>query len=33
LGKAGQVIAVRVVSLADRRGPPAEARSLYEVVG
>ena len=32
LGKAGQVVAVRVLGLAERRGPPAEARSLYEML-
>jgi ribosome-associated heat shock protein Hsp15 len=32
LGKGGQVIAVRVVALADRRGPATEARGLYEVL-
>jgi ribosome-associated heat shock protein Hsp15 len=32
LGKAGQVVAVRVLALAERRGPPAEARSLYEML-
>jgi len=30
--KGGQVIAVRVLSLAERRGPPTEARALYEVL-
>jgi ribosome-associated heat shock protein Hsp15 len=32
LGKGGQVIAVRVVALAERRGPAPEARTLYEVL-
>jgi ribosome-associated heat shock protein Hsp15 len=32
LGKAGQVVAVRVLALAERRGPATEARSLYEVL-
>jgi ribosome-associated heat shock protein Hsp15 len=32
LGKAGQVVAVRVLALAERRGPPSEARTLYEVL-
>ena len=32
LGKGGQVLAVRVLALAQRRGPPSEARALYEVL-
>jgi ribosome-associated heat shock protein Hsp15 len=28
----GQVIAVRVLALAERRGPAVEARSLYEIL-
>ena len=32
LGKGGQVIAVRVLALAERRGPAPEARNLYEVL-
>jgi ribosome-associated heat shock protein Hsp15 len=32
LGKGGQVIAVRVLALAERRGPATEARTLYEVL-
>jgi ribosome-associated heat shock protein Hsp15 len=32
LGKGGQVLAVRVLALAERRGPASEARTLYEVV-
>jgi len=32
LGKSGQVLAVRVLALAQRRGPPSEARALYEVL-
>jgi ribosome-associated heat shock protein Hsp15 len=32
LGKGGQVMAVRVLALAERRGPASEARTLYEVV-
>jgi ribosome-associated heat shock protein Hsp15 len=32
LGKGGQVIAVRVLALAERRGPAPEARTLYEVL-
>ena len=32
LGKGGQVIAVRVLALAERRGPAPEARALYEVL-
>jgi ribosome-associated heat shock protein Hsp15 len=31
LGRGAEVLAVRVLALAERRGPPAEARSLYEV--
>jgi len=32
LGKGAEVVAVRVLALAERRGPASEARSLYEVV-
>ena len=32
LGKGGQVIAVRVLALAERRGPAPEARTLYELL-
>ena len=32
LGKGSQVIAVRVLALAERRGPAPEARTLYEVL-
>ena len=32
LGKGGQVVAVRVLALAERRGPAPEARTLYEVL-
>ena len=32
LGKGGQVIAVRVLALAERRGPAKEAQTLYEVL-
>ena len=32
LGKGGQVIAVKVLALAEKRGPPAEARSLYQLL-
>jgi ribosome-associated heat shock protein Hsp15 len=31
-GKGGQVIAVRVLALAEKRGPAVEARSLYEIL-
>ncbi|MBP0466109.1 RNA-binding S4 domain-containing protein [Roseomonas sp. PWR1] len=31
-GEAGRIAVWRVLSLAARRGPPAEARALYEVV-
>ena len=32
LGKGSQVIAVRVLALAQRRGPAAEAWQLYEII-
>jgi ribosome-associated heat shock protein Hsp15 len=32
LGKGGQVVVVRVLALAQRRGPPSEAQALYELV-
>jgi ribosome-associated heat shock protein Hsp15 len=32
LGKGADVLAVRVLALAERRGPAAEARQLYEIV-
>jgi ribosome-associated heat shock protein Hsp15 len=32
LGKGAEVIAVRVLAIAERRGPASQARSLYEVV-
>lgn len=32
LGKGGQVIAVKVLALAERRGPATQARTLYEVL-
>jgi ribosome-associated heat shock protein Hsp15 len=32
LGRGGQVMAVRVLALASRRGPASEARNLYEIV-
>jgi ribosome-associated heat shock protein Hsp15 len=32
LGKGAAVIAVRVLALAERRGPAIEARNLYEVI-
>ena len=32
LGRGGQVMAVRIVALAERRGPPTEAQKLYEVL-
>ncbi|HEX4636077.1 MAG TPA: RNA-binding S4 domain-containing protein [Rhizomicrobium sp.] len=31
-GGDGQVVAVRVLALAERRGPATEARTLYEVL-
>ncbi len=32
LGRGGQVVAVRIVALAERRGPATEAQKLYEVL-
>jgi ribosome-associated heat shock protein Hsp15 len=32
LGKGSQVIAVRVLAVAERRGPAPEAQALYEVL-
>jgi ribosome-associated heat shock protein Hsp15 len=32
LGRGGQVMAVRIVALAERRGPATEAQKLYEVL-
>jgi ribosome-associated heat shock protein Hsp15 len=32
LGRGGQVMAVRIVALAERRGPAPEAQKLYEVL-
>ena len=32
LGRGAQVLAVRVLALAERRGPASEAQALYEVV-
>jgi ribosome-associated heat shock protein Hsp15 len=32
LGKGGQVLALRVLALAERRGPAPEARLLYEIL-
>ena len=32
LGKGAEVVAVRVVALAERRGPAMQARQLYEIV-
>jgi ribosome-associated heat shock protein Hsp15 len=32
LGRGGQVMAVRIVALAERRGPAPEARNLYEII-
>jgi ribosome-associated heat shock protein Hsp15 len=32
LGKGGEVIAVKVLALAERRGPAPEARTLYEIL-
>jgi ribosome-associated heat shock protein Hsp15 len=32
LGRGGQVMAVRIVALAERRGPAPEAQKLYELL-
>lgn len=32
LGRGGQILAVRILELADRRGPAPSARALYEIV-
>jgi ribosome-associated heat shock protein Hsp15 len=32
LGRGAQVMAVRVLALAERRGPASQARNLYEVL-
>ena len=32
LGKGTQVIAIRVLALAERRGPATDAQTLYEVI-
>jgi ribosome-associated heat shock protein Hsp15 len=32
LGRGGEVLALRVLALVDRRGPAPEARRLYEIV-
>jgi ribosome-associated heat shock protein Hsp15 len=32
LGRGAQIMAVRVLALAERRGPAAEAQTLYEVL-
>jgi ribosome-associated heat shock protein Hsp15 len=32
LGRGAQIMAVRVLALADRRGPASEARNLYEIL-
>ena len=32
LGRGGQVMAVRILALAERRGPAVEAQKLYEVL-
>ena len=32
LGRGGQVIAVRVLALAEKRGPATQARTLYELL-
>ena len=32
LGRGAEVMAIRVLALAERRGPAAQARALYEVI-
>ena len=32
LGRGGEIVALKVLALADRRGPAAAARELYEIV-
>ena len=32
LGRGAEILAVRVLALAERRGPASEARNLYEVL-
>ena len=32
LGKGGQVVAVKVLAVAEKRGPATQARTLYEIV-
>lgn len=32
LGRGGEVVALRVLALAERRGPAPQARQLYEIV-
>ena len=32
LGRGGEVVALRVLALAERRGPAPQARRLYEIV-
>lgn len=32
LGRGGQILALRVLALAERRGPAPQARKLYEIV-
>jgi ribosome-associated heat shock protein Hsp15 len=32
LGRGAQIMAVRVLALAERRGPASEARNLYEIL-
>ncbi|HVZ28361.1 MAG TPA: RNA-binding S4 domain-containing protein [Rhizomicrobium sp.] len=32
LGRGAEMVAVRVLALAERRGPATEARALYEVI-
>ena len=32
LGRGGEILAIRVLGLADRRGPASSAQALYEMV-
>jgi ribosome-associated heat shock protein Hsp15 len=32
LGRGGQIVALKVLALAERRGPATEAQQLYEIV-
>lgn len=32
LGRAGEILAIRVIATAERRGSPPQARALYEIL-